>query len=102
MGRSRATEPHALSGEAQFRGIASWIRTFLYKSGSLCEREPAIYGLAKISMEPGGGSDEVLDRADKLLGHKGIAEVVGLPGYCSSVSMGMNLHRVPVPAYPAT
>ena len=62
------------------------------------ERERAIYDLAKISMGPGGGSDEVFVRADKLLGRNGIAEVLALLGYYSSVSMGMKLHRVPVPA----
>lgn len=61
------------------------------------ERERAIYDLAAISMAPGGGSDEVFERADKLLGRNGIAEVVGLLGYYSAVSMGMKLHRVPVP-----
>jgi 4-carboxymuconolactone decarboxylase len=62
------------------------------------ERERAIYDLAKISMEPGGGSDEVFARADRLLGRAGIAEVVALLGYYTSVSMGMKLHRVPVSA----
>ena len=62
------------------------------------ERESAIYDLAKISMEPGGGSDEVFIRCDKLLGRNGIAEVLALLGYYSSVSMGMKLHRVPVRA----
>ena len=61
-------------------------------------RERAVYDLAKISMEPGGGSDEVFARAEKLLGRNGIAEVVALLGYYSSVSMGMKLHRVPVRA----
>ncbi len=61
------------------------------------ERERAIYDLAAISMAPGGGSDEVFERADTLLGRNGIAEVVGLLGYYSAVSMGMKLHRVPVP-----
>ena len=61
------------------------------------EREHAIYDLAAISMAPGGGSDEVFNRADKLLGREGIAEVVGLLGYYSAVSIGMKLHRVPVP-----
>jgi 4-carboxymuconolactone decarboxylase len=61
------------------------------------ERERAIYDLAAISMAPGGGSDEVFDRADKLLGRNGIAEVVGLLGYYSAVAMGMKLHRVPIP-----
>ena len=62
------------------------------------ERERAIYDLATIAMAPGGGSDEVFSRAEQLLGRNGIAEVVALLGYYSSVSMGMKLHRVPVRA----
>jgi 4-carboxymuconolactone decarboxylase len=61
-------------------------------------REQAVYDLARIAMEPGGGSDEVFSRAEKVLGRAGIAEVVALLGYYSSVAMGMKLHRVPVPA----
>ena len=61
------------------------------------ERERAVYDLANIAMEPGGGSDEVFARADKLLGRNGIAEVLVLLGYYTSVAMGMKLHRVPVP-----
>ena len=53
-------------------------------------------------MEPGGGSDEVFNCAEKLLGRHGIAEVLGLLGYYSSVSMGMKLHRVAVRAIAAT
>jgi 4-carboxymuconolactone decarboxylase len=60
-------------------------------------RERTIYDLAKIAMEPGGGSDEVFNRAEKLLGRNGIAEVLALLGYYSSVSMGMKMHRVPIP-----
>jgi hypothetical protein len=41
---------------------------------------------------------EPLGRAERLLGRNGIAEVLALLGYYSSVSMGMKLHRVPVPA----
>ena len=62
------------------------------------ERERAVFDLARISMQPGGGSDEVFSRADKLLGRNGVAEVVALLGYYTSVVMGMKLHRVPVPA----
>lgn len=62
------------------------------------ERERAVYDLSKIAMEPGGGSDEVFARADKVLGRAGIAEVIALLGYYTSVSMGMKMHRVPVPA----
>jgi 4-carboxymuconolactone decarboxylase len=62
------------------------------------ERERAVYDLAKIAMAPGAGSDEVFARAERLLGRNGIAEVVALLGYYSSVAMGVKLHRVPVPA----
>lgn len=61
------------------------------------DRERAVYEFSKISMEPGGGSDEVFARAEKLLGRNGMAEVLVLLGYYSSVAMGMKLHRVPVP-----
>jgi 4-carboxymuconolactone decarboxylase len=61
------------------------------------ERERAIYDLSQIAMAPGGGSDAVFERAQKTLGRKGIAEVLGLLGYYSSVAMGMKLHRVPLP-----
>jgi 4-carboxymuconolactone decarboxylase len=40
----------------------------------------------------------VFARAEKVLGRNGIAEVLILLGYYSSVAMGMKLHRVPVPA----
>jgi 4-carboxymuconolactone decarboxylase len=62
------------------------------------ERERAVCELAKVAMEPGGGPDEVFERADQLLGRNGIAEVLALLGYYSSVSMAIKLHRVPVPA----
>lgn len=61
-------------------------------------REKAVYDLCQIAMAPGGGSDEVYDRAEKLLGRDGLAEVLALLGYYSSVAMAMKLHRVPVPA----
>lgn len=65
------------------------------------ERERAVYDLAASAMHAAGEDDEVFARADKLLGRNGIAEVLALLGYYSSVAMGMKLHRVPVPA-PAT
>jgi 4-carboxymuconolactone decarboxylase len=61
------------------------------------ERERAVYDLARIAMAPGAGSDEVFARAERLLGRNGIAEVLALLGYYSSVAMGVKLHRVPVP-----
>ena len=39
----------------------------------------------------------VYDRAAKLLGREGLAEVLALLGYYSAVAMAMKLHRVPVP-----
>jgi 4-carboxymuconolactone decarboxylase len=62
------------------------------------ERERAIYDLAKSAMEPGAGPDEVFTRAERLLGRNGIAEVLALLGYYSSVAIAVKLHRVPVPA----
>ena len=62
------------------------------------ERERAVYDLARIAMEPGAGPDEVFARAERVLGRNGIAEVVALLGYYSSVAMGVKLHRVPVPS----
>ena len=60
-------------------------------------REKAVYDLCRIAMAPGGGSDEVYDRAAELLGRDGLAEVLALLGYYSAVAMAMKLHRVPVP-----
>jgi 4-carboxymuconolactone decarboxylase len=61
-------------------------------------REKAVYDLCRIAMAPGGGSDEIYDRAAKLLGRDGLAEVLALLGYYSAVAMAMKLHRVPAPA----
>ena len=62
------------------------------------ERERTVYDLTRIAMAPGAGSDDVFARAEKVLGRNGIAEVLALLGYYSSVAMGVKLHRVPVPA----
>lgn len=61
-------------------------------------RERAIYDLFKASEAEGPGSDEVFDRATKVLGRNGLAEVLALFGYYSAVAIAMKLHRVPVPA----
>lgn len=61
------------------------------------DRERAIFDLATIAMAPGGGSDEVFGRAERLLGRNGLAEVLALLGYYSAVAMAMKLHRVPIP-----
>jgi 4-carboxymuconolactone decarboxylase len=62
------------------------------------ERERAVYELTQVAMAPGAGPDEVFDRAERLLGRNGIAEVLALLGYYSAVAMAVKLHRVPVPA----
>jgi 4-carboxymuconolactone decarboxylase len=62
------------------------------------ERERAVYDLTTIAMALDAGPDEVFARAERLLGRNGIAEVLALLGYYSSVAMGVKLHRVPVPA----
>lgn len=62
------------------------------------ERERAIYELAMLALEPGGGSDEVYNRAEKLIGRNGIAEVLATLGYYGMVAMAMKVHRVPLPA----
>jgi 4-carboxymuconolactone decarboxylase len=60
-------------------------------------RERAIYDLYKASEGEGGGPDEVFERATKVLGREGLAEVLALFGYYSAVAIAMKLHRVPVP-----
>lgn len=62
------------------------------------ERERTIYELTQAAMQPGPGSDEVFDRAERVLGRNGIAEVLALLGYYSAVAMAVKLHRVPLPA----
>jgi 4-carboxymuconolactone decarboxylase len=62
------------------------------------ERERAVYDLTTIAMAPGAGPDETFDRAERVLGRNGIAEVLALLGYYSSVAMAVKVHRVPVPA----
>jgi len=61
-------------------------------------RERAIYDVAKTAEQAGPGPDEVFDRAVKVLGRNGLAELLALLGYYSAVAMAMKLHRVPIPA----
>ena len=60
-------------------------------------RERAIYEVAKLAEKPGAGPDEAFNSAVKILGRKGLAEVLALLGYYSAVSIAMKLHRVPLP-----
>jgi hypothetical protein len=48
-------------------------------------------------MAPGGGSDEVFERAEPLPGRNGMAETLGLLGCYCAVSMGMKPECVPIP-----
>ncbi len=61
-------------------------------------RERAIYDLFKMAEAEGAGADEIFDRASKVLGRDGLAEVLALFGYYSAVAIAMKLHRVPIPA----
>jgi len=61
-------------------------------------REQAVYDLTQIAMQPGAGRDEVFERAERLLGRNGIAEVLALLGYYSAVAMAVKVHGVPAPA----
>jgi 4-carboxymuconolactone decarboxylase len=61
-------------------------------------RERAIYDLYRASEAQGAGSDAVFDRATKVLGRDGLAQVLALFGYYSAVAIAMKLHRVPIPA----
>jgi 4-carboxymuconolactone decarboxylase len=60
-------------------------------------RDRAIYDLYKASEGQGAGADDVFERATKVLGREGLAEVLALFGYYSAVAIAMKLHRVPVP-----
>jgi 4-carboxymuconolactone decarboxylase len=61
-------------------------------------RERVIYDVVKQVEQPGPGSDALFERATKVLGRNGLAELLALLGYYSAVAMAMKLHRVPVPA----
>jgi hypothetical protein len=42
-------------------------------------------------------SDELFERAVKVLGRNGVAELCALLGYYTAVGMAMKLHQVPIP-----
>jgi 4-carboxymuconolactone decarboxylase len=46
-------------------------------------------------------SDEEFAAVEKVLGHAGVAEVLVLLGYYTSVALGMKVHQVPIPQKPA-
>jgi 4-carboxymuconolactone decarboxylase len=61
-------------------------------------REHAIYEIAALAPQVGPGPDEAFERAVGVLGRNGLAEILCLLGYYSSVAIVMKLHRVPIPA----
>lgn len=60
-------------------------------------RERSIYEIAKMGEQAGAGPDDAFERAVKVLGRNGLAELLALLGYYSAVAMAMKLHRVPIP-----
>jgi 4-carboxymuconolactone decarboxylase len=46
-------------------------------------------------------TDEEFAEVEKLLGRAGVAEVLVLLGYYTSVALGMKVHQVPIPQQPA-
>jgi len=61
------------------------------------ERESVIYDIAMNTYDPQPASDELFDRATRVLGRDGLAELIVLIGYYTSVALAMKMHRVPVP-----
>jgi 4-carboxymuconolactone decarboxylase len=64
------------------------------------EREAVIYDIAINTYDPQPASDELFERATHILGRDGLAELIVLIGYYTSVALAMKMHRVPVPATP--
>jgi 4-carboxymuconolactone decarboxylase len=62
------------------------------------ERETIIYDIAMNTYDPQPASDELFERATRILGRDGLAELIVLIGYYTSVALAMKMHRVPVPA----
>ncbi len=62
------------------------------------EREGVIYDVAINTYDPQPASDELFEHATRVLGRDGLAELIVLIGYYTSVALAMKMHRVPVPA----
>ena len=69
------------------------IGTYLNKKGSLSEREVEIGILVIAQNMPDAEFAEI----EKELGRNGVAEVLVLLGYYTSVALGMKVHEVPIP-----
>jgi len=58
--------------------------------------ENGVYQFAKSLAGGGKMTDEQFNAAEKALGREGVAEVLVLLGYYTSVALGMKVHQVPV------
>jgi 4-carboxymuconolactone decarboxylase len=61
-------------------------------------RERAVYEVARTADEPEPASDAIFAQAVEALGRNGLADLLGLIGYYTAVSVAMKLHRVPAGA----
>jgi len=60
-------------------------------------RDKAVYEIARGFDQRVNASDELFERAVKVLGRNGVAELIALLGYYTAVGMAMKLHQVPIP-----
>jgi 4-carboxymuconolactone decarboxylase len=58
--------------------------------------ENAVYQFAKSLSGGGKMTDDEFNAVEKVLGREGVAEVLVLLGYYTSVALGMKVHQVPV------
>jgi 4-carboxymuconolactone decarboxylase len=61
------------------------------------ERELSICGIVRDFARPDPASDDLFNEAVVALGHQGLAEVLALCGYYTSVSLAMKLYRATPP-----
>jgi len=59
--------------------------------------ERGVYDFAAALVGGGKMSDEKFAQIEKVLGRNGVAEVLVLLGYYTSVSLAMKIHEVPIP-----
>lgn len=57
-------------------------------------RLQAVYELASAALTGDGVADEAFARFEKILGRRGIAEVLALIGFYTSISLGLKVHGV--------
>ena len=63
--------------------------------------EKAVHTFATALAAGAKMSDEAFAEVEKVLGRAGVAEVLVLLGYYTSVALGMKVHQVPIPQQPA-